>query len=68
MRKRGAQQGNTNAVKHGRFRASVRAERRAARLAAAEQERIKSEAWMALMPKTDYAAICDAIKNSKKNS
>jgi hypothetical protein len=60
-RKRGAQPANQNAVKHGRFRASVRAERRAAALAAAEEHRISAARWAAQMPSTDYAAIVEGI-------
>jgi len=63
-RKRGGQPGNGNAVKHGRHRASVRAERRAAILAAAEERRISDARWAELMPVTDYAAICEGIRKS----
>jgi hypothetical protein len=64
-RKRGGQPGNENAVKHGRFRASVRAERRAALLAAAEQRRIIEQAWAAKAPVIDYGAICATIRRYK---
>jgi hypothetical protein len=56
--------GNVVRLKHGRFRASVRAERRAAILAAAEEKRISGQRWAEQMPSTDYAAICEAIRKS----
>jgi hypothetical protein len=61
-RKPGAQPGNLNAVKHGRHSAPVRAKRRAAALAAAEEQRISSQRWAELMPVTDYATICEGIR------
>jgi hypothetical protein len=54
--------GNVVRLKHVRFRASVRAERRAAILAAAEEKRIRDARWAELMPVTDYAAICEEIR------
>jgi hypothetical protein len=61
-RMRGGQPGNQNAVTHGRFSAPVRAARRAAAERGAEQHR----EWMKTMPKTDYGAICDAIRTGGK--
>jgi hypothetical protein len=58
LRKRGGQPGNQNAVTHGRFSRSVRATRRAA----AERRQKQHAEWMKTMPKTDWAAICAAIK------
>jgi hypothetical protein len=57
-RMRGGQPGNQNAVTHGRFSAPVRAARRAA----AEQRARQHREWTKTMPKTDYGAICDAIR------
>jgi hypothetical protein len=53
-RKRGGQPANRNAVKHGRYSASVRA--------ADEERRARAQAWAAQMPVTDYAAICEGIR------
>jgi|NGEPerStandDraft_6_1074524.scaffolds.fasta_scaffold660471_1 uncharacterized protein YjcR len=58
LRRRGGQLGNQNAVTHGRFSEPVRAARRVA----AEQRREQHEEWVKSLPKTDYAAICDAIR------
>jgi hypothetical protein len=63
-RKRGGQPGNRNALKHGRHSAPLRAARRAAVLAADEERRISSQRWAEQMPSTDYAAICQAIRES----
>ncbi|SIO51210.1 hypothetical protein SAMN05443247_06904 [Bradyrhizobium erythrophlei] len=56
-RKKGGQPGNRNAVTHGRYAAPTPAEREAA----AEKDRRERE-WLNAAPKTDYGAICDAIK------
>jgi hypothetical protein len=63
-RKPGGQLGNANALKHGRHSAPLRAERRAAVLAADEERRISGQRWAEQMPSTDYAAICEAIRKS----
>ena len=65
QRKRGAQPGNQNAVKHGRTRKAYRQQRRAEALARWEAEQERSRAWIAAMPATDYGAICDTIRKSK---
>jgi hypothetical protein len=57
-RMRGGQPGNQNAVTHGRFSAPVRA----ARVAAAEERAKQHREWLKTIPKTDYGAICDAIR------
>jgi uncharacterized protein YjcR len=57
---KGGQPGNQNAVKHGRFSAPVRTARRAAW----EDRERRSAEWMKTMPKTDYGAICDGIRQS----
>ncbi len=62
-RKRGGQPGNGNAIKHGRFSALVRA----ARVAVTEERAQQNRAWLMAMPKTDYGAICDAIKAHGRN-
>lgn len=62
LRKKGGQPSNQNAVTHGRFSAPARAARRAAAEVRAEQSR----QWMSSMPKTDWAAICHAIRESGK--
>jgi len=61
-RKRGGQPGNGNAIKHGRFSASVRA----ARLAAWEEQQRRSDEWMKRIPETDYAAIVDGLRVLKQ--
>ena len=58
LRRRGGQPGNQNAVTHGRFSTPTRAARKAAR---EESDRQHAE-WMKTIPKTDYGAICEAIK------
>jgi hypothetical protein len=57
-RMRGGQPGNQNAVTHGRFSAPFRA----ARVAAAEERAKQHREWLKTIPKTDYGAICDAIR------
>jgi hypothetical protein len=61
QRKRGAQPGNRNALKHGRHTKA----RRQQRQAEWEAEQVKHRAWMAKMPATDYGAICDALTKLK---
>ena len=61
-RKRGGQPGNGNAIKHGRFSASVRA----ARLAAWEEQQRRSDEWMKRIPETDYGAIVDNLRALKQ--
>jgi hypothetical protein len=60
---RGGQPGNRNAVTHGQFSAPVRAERRAAAEVRAQQNR----EWLKAMPKTDYGAICAAIRPHRRD-
>ena len=55
-------QGNQNAVTHGRHCAPVRAARRAAALALHEKRKRKSDQWVKLCPPTDYGAIVDGIR------
>jgi hypothetical protein len=64
VRQRGGQPGNTNAVTHGRHSRAKRAER----LAAFEERRARERAWWRdnPPPKTDYAAICAAIKSHRR--
>jgi hypothetical protein len=67
-RKKGAQPGNSNALKHGRYSVPARAARRAAWEAErAEQARRHAE-WMKTIPKTDYSAICAAIERLKNRT
>ena len=61
-RKRGAPLGNQNALKHGRYSPRVKAERLAAVQAAFKEKQKRSDEWIKSQPKTDYAAICDAIR------
>lgn len=61
-RTRGGQPGNFNALKHGRRSPRKRAQRRALVEARLREEQARSAAWAARMPKTDYGAICDAIR------
>jgi uncharacterized protein YjcR len=63
LRRRGGQPGNQNAVTHGRFSEPVRAARRAV----AEQREKQHKEWVKLLPKTDYAAICAAIRAHGRN-
>lgn len=63
-RNKGGQPGNTNAVTHGRFSRATRL----ARLAEAEERHRKHVAWMKLMPKTNYAALSEAIQGVPKKS
>ena len=61
-RKRGAPLGNQNALKHGRYSPRVKAERLAAVQAAFKEKQKRSDEWIKSQPKTDDAAICDAIR------
>jgi len=65
-RKKGGQPGNVNALKHGQRSKRFMAIRRAECDAALEEDRAKSQAWADAAPKTDYAAICDAIRSSER--
>lgn len=60
-RKRGAQPGNSNALRHGRYSVRKRAERRAARLPEIEAKRQRHAEWMATMPQQDWEAVFDSI-------
>jgi uncharacterized protein YjcR len=63
LRRRGGQPGNQNAVTHGRFSAPQRAKR----IAAAEEQAKQHREWMKTMPKTDYGAICAAIRPHRRD-
>jgi hypothetical protein len=63
LKRRGGQPGNQNAVTHGRFSEPVRAARRAS----AEQRQKQHQEWGKTLPKTDYLAICDAIKAHRRD-
>ena len=63
IRHKGGQPGNQNAVTHGRFSAPVRA----ARIAAAQERAKQDREWLKTIPKTDYAAICAAIKAHRRD-
>jgi hypothetical protein len=63
-RKRGGQPKNQNALKHGRHSTPLRAARRAAVLAAAEEKRVSDARWAEQMPRIDYAAIIECIRKS----
>ena len=63
LRRRGGQPGNQNAVTHGRFSEPVRAARRVA----SEQRKKQHQEWVKTLPKTDYGAICDAIKAHRRD-
>ncbi len=64
-KKRGAQPGNRNAIKHGRFSVPLRAARRAASLAAWEENQVRSDEWMKTIPQTDYGAIVEGLRALK---
>ena len=61
-RKRGAQPGNKNAMKHGRFSVPLRAARLAAVRAAFKERQRLSDEWIKSAPKTDYAAIVEGLR------
>ena len=61
-RKRGAQPGNKNAMKHGRFSVPLRAARLAAGRAAFKARQRLSAVWIKTVPKTDYAAIVEGLR------
>lgn len=60
-RRRGGQPGNQNAVTHGSFSAPQRAKR----LAAAAERHERHQEWLKTIPKTDYGAICEAIRRDR---
>ena len=62
VKKRGAQPGNQNAVKHGRHSATVRA----ARLAASREQQRRSDEWRRAQPQIDYGAIVDNLRALKQ--
>jgi hypothetical protein len=61
-RKRGAQLGNKNAMKHGRYSVPLRAARLAAVRAAFKERQRLSDEWIKTAPKTDYAAIVEGLR------
>lgn len=61
-RKRGGQPGNVNALKHGQRSKRFIAERRAAHHVETEQRHTREREWADAAPKTDYSAICAAIR------
>lgn len=67
-RRRGAQPGNFNALKHGRRSVRKRAERRAASLEKFNAKLARASEWESKAPKIDYRAICDAIAASKRET
>jgi hypothetical protein len=64
-RKRGAQPGNSNALRHGKYSVPRRAERRAAREAAHAERALRHAEWLKTIPKTDYASIVEGLKRLK---
>jgi hypothetical protein len=62
QRTKGGQKGNLNALKHGRYSAAKRAERRAAR---ETEERQRKEHWPDIP--IGYAGIIAAIKACKQD-
>ncbi|MBR1190073.1 hypothetical protein [Bradyrhizobium sp. AUGA SZCCT0160] len=64
-RKRGAQPGNWNALKHGRRSPRKRSERRAAHLVQFEARRAREKAWADAAPKIDYGKVADMIAADK---
>ena len=61
-RKRGAQPGNKNALRHGRYSVPLRAARLAALQAAMKEREQRSDEWMNTVPATDYNAIVDQLR------
>ena len=61
-RKRGAQPGNKNAMKHGRYSVPHRAARLASVRAAIKEQQRRSDEWIETIPKTDYAAIVEGLR------
>jgi hypothetical protein len=64
-RKRGGQPGNTNRLKHGRRSKRLKEGRRAKWRAEWREQELKSLAWSASCPKTDYAAILEEIRRER---
>ena len=61
-RKRGAQPGNKNAMKHGRYSVPLPAARLAPVRAAFKERKRLSDEWIKTIPKTDYAAIVEGLR------
>ena len=61
-RKRGAQPGNKNAMKHGRYSVPLHAARLASVRAAFKEQQRRSDEWIKTIPKTDYAAIVEGLR------
>jgi cob(I)alamin adenosyltransferase len=64
-RKKGAQPGNSNALRHGKYSVARRAERRAAREAEHAERALRHAEWLKTIPKTDYASIVEGLKRLK---
>ena len=61
-RKRGAQPGNRNALRHGRYSVPLRAARLAALQAAVKERQQRLGEWFKTVPETDYNAIVDELR------
>jgi hypothetical protein len=61
-RRRGAQPGNKNSLKHGRYSVRLRAARLAAVQAEWRERERRSDAWIATVPETDYNVIVDELR------
>ena len=61
-RRRGAQPGNQNALKHGRYSIPLRAARMAALQAAVKERQQRLDEWIRMVPPTDYGAIVDELR------
>ena len=61
-RKKGGQPGNTNAVKHGKYRAATRA----ARLEAARKAAERNCEWAAKCPVVDYQRVLDELRRLRE--
>ena len=61
-RKRGAQPGNKNAMKHGRYSVPLRAAWLASVRASFKEQQRRSDEWIKTIPKTDYAAIIEGLR------
>jgi hypothetical protein len=62
LRKRGGQPGNRNAVTHGRYSKPLRAARLAALQTTMKEREQRKDAWIKMVPVTDYDGIVDELR------
>jgi len=66
-KRRGAQPGNQNALKHGRYSVPLRAARLAAHRAALKEREERADECIKTVQQTDYNAIVDGLRALRRS-